>query len=401
MWRNDFPALGHSVHGKRLAFLDTAASAQKPQVVIDALASALSGPYANIHRGLYFNSQETTTAFEAVRGKVARFFGAASENEIIFTRNTTEAINLLASTLGSTFKAGDEIVLTVMEHHANLVPWQMLREKTGVVLKYIPLLADGGLDVEKLPSLITHRTKLVAFTHISNALGVINPAQTIVQQVKALNPETLVLVDGSQSAVHGAVNVQELGCDFFVCTAHKLYGPNGVGVLYGREALLNTLPPYQGGGDMIETVSLNGSTFKHAPHRFEAGTPPIAEVIAFGTALDYISALGWPAITAHETKLKQKLDDALSSIEGLTIFAVAKPRAGIASFVLQGTHTADVAMVLDQCGVAVRTGHHCCMPLMQALGVEGTIRASLGLYSDAADIDQLAEALLKAKRMLV
>lgn len=401
MWRDDFPALKHTVNGKPLAFLDTAASAQKPQVVIDALTNVLSGAYANIHRGLYHNSQVTTTAFENVRAKVARFIGADSPETIVFTRNSTESINLVARAWGTAhLQAGDEVLLTEMEHHANLVPWQLLRDDLGIVLKHVPMTADGVLDVAAIDALVTPKTKLFAFVQVSNALGVINPAKEMIARARAINPHIKILIDASQSVVHGGVDVTDLDCDWLTWTGHKLYGPNGIGVLYGKPDALESMRPYQGGGDMIETVTLQHSTYKHAPYRFEAGTPPIAETIALGAAIDYVSAIGLDAIADHETKLTRYMLDALRMVPALRLYAPDAPRVGVASFTIAGCHTADVAMILDKCGVAVRTGHHCCMPLMARLGISGTVRASLGLYSNQSDIDQLIDGLSKARRML-
>ncbi len=399
-WRADFPALEQLVHGKPVVFLDSGASAQKPRVVIDTMAKALSGHYANIHRGLYEFSQKTTADYEAVRGKVARFLNA-SENEIVFTRNATESINLVAATWGrANLKPGDEIILTEMEHHANLVPWHMLRDQLGVTIKYIPVTDAGELDLAALPGLLTDATKLVSFAHISNALGTINPAKDIVARVRAHNPAIRILVDGSQSAVHMKIDVADIAADWFVLTGHKLYGPTGIGVLWGRADVLETMPPYQGGGDMIERVQLSGTTYKSAPHRFEAGTPAIAEVIGLGAAIDYITAIGWPAITAHEKALGDTLFKRLSARKDIRIIGTAKNRAGIVSFVRDGAATADLAMILDQCGVAVRTGHHCCQPLMDRFAIPGTVRASLALYNTPDDIAALEDALDKAARLL-
>lgn len=390
--RADFPALESG-----LAYLDSAASAQKPRAVIDTMSGVMENHYANIHRGLYDYSQRTTRAFEDVRGQVARFINAG-ENEIVFTRNTTEAVNLLASTMP--FRAGDEIILTQMEHHANLVPWLMVKERAGVILKYMPVREDGSLDTASLSGLLSDKTRLVTFTHISNALGTINPAADIVKTVKAYNPAILTLVDGSQSAVHRAIDVRQLGCDFFVMTGHKLYGPSGVGVLYGRYEALDALPPYQGGGDMIDRVREQGVTFKSAPHKFEAGTPAIVEVIGLGAAIDYIGAIGFDAIEAHEKKLADAMFAMLEGMDGVRMMGRAPARAGIASFVTDWGHPSDIGMILDKCGVAVRTGHHCCQPLMDVFSIDATVRASLGLYSNMDDIDKLAAGLTKAKAML-
>lgn len=399
--REDFPAMALTMNGKNLAYLDTASSAQKPQLVIDAMASALRDHYANIHRGLYNFSQVTTALYEGARVKIAEFINAPSDDEIVFTRNTTEAINLVAQSWGRTYlRAGDEIILTEMEHHANLVPWHLLQEQAGIVLKFIPVAPEGLLDLSALPGLLSDRTKLVSFVHVSNALGTINPAEEIVRAVRAYNPAIKILIDGSQSAVHMAVDVQALGCDFFAMTGHKLYGPNGIGVLWGRKDILNAMPPYQGGGDMIETVTREGSTFKLAPARFEAGTPAIAEAIGLGAAIDYIRAIGPEAIAAHEHAMLAYAMEKLSGVSGLVFRGTAPDKAAIISFTAKWAHVSDIAMILDKCGVAVRAGHHCCMPLMKAMGLDATLRASIGLYTNKADIDALADGLKKAKDMV-
>lgn len=397
-YRNDFPILKKT----NIAYLDSASSAQKPQCVIDSYKNLYENNYANIHRGLYKFSQETTQAYEVVRSKVATFINAKTENEIIFTRNTTEAINLVAQSWGrSHLQAGDEIIITEMEHHANIVPWQLLETQIGIKVKVAPIHDDGTLDFGALVSLFSERTKFVSIVHASNALGTINPVAKVIKAVKNFNSDILTLVDGSQSIVHGSIDVQSIGCDFFAFTGHKIYGPNGVGVLYGRSKILKNMPPYQGGGDMIETVSFDkGTTFKPAPARFEAGTPAIAEVIALGTAIDYVSAVGMDNIAAHEARLLDIMMRELQAIEGLTFYGTAPDKVGVVSFTADWAHASDIAMILDQCGVAVRTGHHCCMPLMQRLGVDATVRASLGLYSNESDIQTLIKGLKKAKEML-
>ncbi len=400
-WRAAFPALAGKMNGKPLAFLDSGASAQKPQIAIDAMAHALRDHYANIHRGIYDYSQTTTAEFEAVRGKVAAFINASSDKEIVFTRNATESINLVAHCWGrANLQAGDEIILTGMEHHANLVPWHMLRDALGFTIKYIPLTDAGDLDLAALDALLTPKTKLLSFVHVSNALGTINPAAAIAAKAKAYNPDIHVLVDGSQAVVHMATDVQALGCDWFVFTGHKLYGPTGVGVLWGRADVLNAMPPYQGGGDMIERVTLAGSTYQKAPQRFEAGTPAIAEVIGLGAAIDFVTAIGMDAIGAHEAAVAKDLLARLAARPDVRVYGQPRHRAGIVSFSVNGASPADIGMILDQCGVAVRTGHHCCQPLMGHLGVEGTIRASLALYNNTADIDALEAGLDKARRLL-
>jgi cysteine desulfurase/selenocysteine lyase len=403
IYREDFPILGKTMNGKSVAYLDSASSAQKPQVVLDSIRDLYENNYANIHRGLYGFSQTTTQMFEAVRPKVAEFINAPSTDEIIFTRNTTEGINLVAQSWGRNFlKEGDEIILTEMEHHANIVPWQLLAKQIGVVIKVVPVLDDGTLDFGSFMALLSEKTKLVTLVHASNALGTINPVAKMVRAAKEFNAEIITLIDGTQSVVHGAVDVQEIGCDFFVFTGHKLYGPNGVGVLWGRGDILATMPPYQGGGDMIETVGFDEdeTTFKGAPARFEAGTPAIAEVIALGAAIDYVSAIGMENIAAHEKRLLDVMTRELNAIEGLAFYGTAQEKVGVVSFTAEWAHASDISMILDQCGVAVRTGHHCCMPLMKRFDVDATVRASLGLYSNEGDIQALVSGLKKAKEML-
>ena len=384
-----------------MVYLDTAASAQKPQAVIDAMTGVMTGYYANIHRGLYDFSQRTTTAFEAVRGTVQKFINAPSDQEIVFTRNTTEAINLVAQCWGGRFlEEGDEIILTEMEHHANIVPWHMLARRLGVVIKVVPVRDDGTLDMEAYERLFTPQTKFVAAVHISNAIGTVNNIKKIIEIAKDFYPEIKVLVDGSQAVVHGAVDVQALGCDFYVFTGHKLYGPSGVGVLWGRYNLLDAMPPYQGGGDMIESVSFDEITYKPPPARFEAGTPAIVDVIGLGAAIDYITGIGIENIVEHETVLRDYALEKLAGIDGLTFYGTAPDKAGIISFTADWGHPSDIGMILNECGVALRTGHHCCQPLMARFGVDATVRASLGLYSSHGDIDALVAGLAKAKDML-
>ncbi len=399
-WRSDFPSMSSMMNGKPLVYLDTGASAQKPQVVIDAMAKAMSEQYANIHRGLYKFSAQKTQEFEAVRHKVADFLGVENENTIIFARNTTEAINLVAQAYGRKFlKAGDEIILSEMEHHANLVPWSMLRDQIGVVIKYIPVLEDGSLDMDAYKNLLSDKTKLVSVTHISNALGTINDVVVITKIAREHNPDIKIMFDGSQAVVHAKVNLSAFDPDFYVFTGHKLYGPTGVGVLYGRYELLEAMDPYQGGGDMIETVALDEVTYKSAPAKFEAGTPAIAEVIALGAAIDYVSSIGMENIAVHEQELLRHATEELQKFDGLHIFGTAAPKAAIISFTMNEAHPSDIAMVLDQMGIAVRTGHHCCMPLMAKFKVDATVRVSFGLYNTKEDIERLVEALQKVKSL--
>ncbi len=399
--RADFPLLSKTMSGQPVAYLDTGASAQKPQIVIDAMRDVMETHYANIHRGLYEFSQTTTTEFEAVRSKVAGLIGAGSESEIIFTRNTTEAINLVAHSWGrKVLQPGDVVVITEMEHHANIVPWQLVCGMTGAKLKVVPVKDDGTLDLAAFEHVVTENTKIVSFVHVSNSLGTINPAKKIVELVKAKNPEATVLIDGSQSVVHGVVDVQDLGCDFFAFTGHKLYGPTGVGVLWGRAEFLDAMPPYQGGGDMIERVTFEKTTFKEAPARFEAGTPAIIEVIGLGAAIDYVQAIGMDVISVHEKGLFAYAMQELEAVSGLTYYGTGPDKAGIISFRADWGHPSDIGMILDQCGVAVRAGHHCCQPLMQRFGIEATVRASFGLYSNKDDVDALVAGLKKARSLL-
>lgn len=398
--RGDFPGLSRAMNGRDLAFLDTAASAQKPRAVIEAMSRVYETGYANIHRGIYRISQELTTAFEDVRARTAAFIGAQGHENIVFTRNATEGINLVAQSWGGAFlREGDEVILTGMEHHANIVPWQLLQDRTGIKIKAVPVLDDGTLDYAGLEALLSPRTRLVGAVHISNAFGVENDASKIIGIAKGFNPEIKVLIDGSQAVVHRPVNMRELGADFYVFTGHKLYGPTGIGVLYGRREVLESMPPYQGGGDMIERVSFAGTTFREPPHRFEAGTPAIAEVIGLGAAIGYVEEIGLEAIQAHERRLLAYGTERLKEIRGLKLYGDVPEKAGVFSFTIERIHPSDIGMVLDQCGVAVRAGHHCCMPLLERFGLSATVRASLGLYSNEADIDALVEGLHKAERL--
>lgn len=396
--RADFPALAQKVNGRPVAYLDSAASAQKPQAVIDAMTRVMTDHYANVHRGIYTFAAKTSTAYEAAREKVARFLNAASDKQIVFTRNTTEAINLVAATWGEAFlQAGDEIILTELEHHANIVPWHMLRERKGVVIKVVPIRADGALDMDAFASLLSPKTKLLAVTHMSNALGTINPVADMIAKAHAFGAK--VLIDGSQAVVHLNVDVQALDADFYVFTGHKLYGPSGIGVLYGKADILAAMPPYQGGGEMIEDVSFERVTYKEPPYRFEAGTPAIVEAIGLGAAIDWINGIDKDAALAHEAKLLAAAEEKLRAIDGLRIFSTAPERASILSFDLAGVHPHDLATVFDQMGLCVRAGHHCAQPLMRKLGVTATVRASFALYNSMDDVERLAEAILKAKRL--
>ncbi|SMF82606.1 cysteine desulfurase / selenocysteine lyase [Tistlia consotensis] len=397
--RADFPILHRPVYGKPLVFLDSAASAQKPRQVIEAVSRLYETEYANVHRGLYYLSDRATTAFEAAREKVRGFLGAASEREIVFTRNGTEAINLVAGSWGrQTLKAGDEILVTELEHHANIVPWQLLCQATGALLKVARIEDDGRLDMASFERQLSERTKLVAVAHMSNVLGTILPVAEIVAKAKAVGATTLI--DGCQGAVHGKVDVRALGCDFYVITGHKLYGPTGIGALYGREALLEAMPPYQGGGEMIDVVTFEGSTWAELPHKFEAGTPAIAQAVGLGAAIDYLQRLGVERVAAHEHALLNHATQRLAAIDGLRIVGTAPGKGGVISLHADFAHANDIGLILDREGVAVRTGNHCAQPLMARLGLTATARASLACYNRHEDVEALATALEKVKAKL-
>jgi len=397
--RADFPILQREVYGRPLVYLDTAASAQKPRQVIEAMTSIMEQSYANVHRGVHRLSQESTDLFEEAREKAARLLNAGSSDEIVFTRGATEAINLVAFCCGEgLLQAGDEVIITALEHHSNIVPWQMLRDRKGIVLKVVPVQDDGTLDLEAYRRLLNDRTRLVTTTHISNALGTIAPVKEMIADAKARG-DILVLVDGCQAVPHCRVDVRDLGADFYTFSGHKLYGPSGIGVLYGRKELLNSLPPYQGGGEMISSVTMERSTWKSAPHRFEAGTPAIVEAAGLAAAIDYLEALDYDAIQAHEQGLLAYATDRLSRIEGLRILGTAPEKAAIVSFTLESAHPHDIGTVLDRAGVAVRAGHHCAQPVMDRFDVAATVRASFGLYNSEAEVDALVDALLKVKEL--
>ncbi|MCG6115186.1 MAG: cysteine desulfurase [Mesorhizobium sp.] len=394
--RRDFPILAREVYGKPLVYLDNAASAQKPQAVIDAISHAYGHEYANVHRGLHFLSNAATDSYEKAREKVRGFLNAESIDEIVFTKSATEAINTVAYGWGMpNIGDGDEIVLSIMEHHSNIVPWHFIRELQGAKLVWVPVGEDGAFDIGEFEKRLTERTKLVAITHMSNALGTVVPIKQIVEIAHARGIK--VMVDGSQGAVHLPVDVRDLGCDFYVCTGHKLYGPSGIGVLYGRKEALEAMRPFQGGGEMIEEVTEDNVTYNHPPHRFEAGTPPIVQAIGLGAAIDYIESIGREAIAAHEAELGAYAQERLSRINSLRIFGTAPGKGAIVSFELQGIHAHDVSMVIDRSGVAVRAGTHCAQPLLKRLGVTSTCRASFAMYNTKAEVDALAEALEKAR----
>ena len=397
--RSDFPLLQGSMNGQPLVFLDSAASSQKPQIVLDALEQYYETQNANVHRGVYQLSQQATDAYEAGRRAVQRFINAEHEHEIILVRGTTEAINLVASSYGRKFlEEGDEILISAMEHHSNIVPWQMIAEQTGAVLKVIPVNDQGELIMEEFDQLLTEKTKIVAIVHVSNSLGTINPVEEIIEKAHALNVP--VLVDGAQAIPHMKVDVQALDADFYVFSAHKLFGPTGIGILYGKEDLLNAMPPYQGGGEMIDRVTFEKTTYNHLPHKFEAGTPDISGSVGLGAAIEYVEKIGHEAITPYEQELLGYATDQLKAIEGIRIIGEAENKASVISFLLDGTHPYDVGTILDKLGVAVRTGHHCTQPLMDRYGIPGTIRASFSFYNNKEDIDRLVAGVKRAAKML-
>jgi len=390
--RRDFPILRQTMRGKPLVFLDSAASAQKPQVVIDRMADFYTNEYASIHRGVYQLSNVATFEFEKARGKVARFLNAANPREIIVTRNATESINLVAQTWGRThLGSGDEILVTGMEHHANIVPWQMLCQETGAQLRVVPLAEDGSLEAGAYESLLGERTKLVAINHVSNALGTINPVREMIAAAHAQGVP--VLVDGAQAAPHMAVDVQALDCDFYAVSAHKMIGPSGIGILYGKLDLLDSMPPYQGGGSMIHTVSFEKTSYAEVPARFEAGTPDIAGMIGFGTALDYLSQVGMDAVEAWERELLEYATQRMSEFSQVRLIGTAEHKASVLSFLIEGAHPHDIGSILDQEGVAIRAGHHCAQPVMERYGIPATARASLSFYNNKDDIDVLASGI--------
>ena len=394
--RQDFPILGRSVYGKPLVYLDNAASAQKPQAVLDALQRAYGEEYANVHRGLHFLSNAATDAYEEARKTTARFLNAPSDQQIIFTKNATEAINLVAQSFGGMrIGEGDEIVLTIMEHHSNIVPWHFHRERRGAKLKWVPVTAEGEFRLEDFEAALSPRTKMVAITHMSNVLGTVVPVKEVTRLAHARGIP--VLVDGSQGAVHLPVDVQDIDCDFYVFTGHKVYGPSGIGVLYGKAEHLAAMPPYQGGGEMIETVTEDGISYGVPPHRFEAGTPPIAEAAGLTAALNYITSTGKEAIAAHEATLRDYAHERLGALNSVQIFGTAPGKGAIVSFAVKGAHAHDIATILDRSGVAVRAGTHCAEPLLARLGVTSTCRASFAMYNTREEVDALAEALVKAQ----
>ncbi len=397
--KNDFPALRQQIHGKALTYLDSGASTLKPQCVIDALTDYYATFNSNVHRGAHHLSNLATEAYENARKRVQTFINAAGSEEIIFTKGTTEAINLLAFSFGEAFVGeGDEIVVSQMEHHANIVPWQQLCKRKNARLKVIPILEDGTLNMVALPALLTKRTKLLAITHISNVLGTINPVEEIIALAHA--KDIPVLVDGAQGIVHRKVDVRKLDVDFYVFSGHKLYAPMGIGVLYGKASRLNAMPPYQYGGEMIDKVRFEETTFNVLPFKFEAGTPNVGGAVGLHKAIDYLCDLDWEEVLTKEEKVLEYAVQGLQKIDGLRIFGKSEARGGVISFLLEGIHPYDAGTLLDQMGIAVRTGHHCAQPLMDFYRIPGTVRASFGIFNDEQDVDLLCEALLKVQRML-
>jgi cysteine desulfurase/selenocysteine lyase len=396
--RQDFPILGERVRGRPLVYLDNAATSQKPRAVIEAVSRFYAADNANVHRGVHTLSERATVAYEGVRERVARFLNAASPREIVFTRGTTEAINLIAHSWGATsLRPGDEILVTAMEHHSNLVPWQLLAGRTGAVVRAVPITNTGELDLDAFERLLTERTRLFAVTHVSNALGTVNPVRELVARAAARGVVTLI--DGAQSVPHLAVDVRALGCDFFAFSGHKIYGPTGVGVHYGREALLERMPPWQGGGDMIETVTLEGSTYAPPPARFEAGTPMIAQVIGLGAALEYLEGLGLAATGAWEEELLARATEQVGALDGVRLIGTAREKSSVLSFVMDGVHPHDIGAVLDDEGVAVRAGHHCAQPVMRRFGVPATVRASFAFYNTHEEVAALVRGLRRVRTL--
>ena len=394
----DFPILSRTVYGKPLVYLDNAATVQKPRCVVEAIEAEYYNTNANVHRGVHFLSQQATDLHEAARETVRAFIGAASTAEIVFTRGTTESLNLLATSAGEAFLGeGDEVVVSEMEHHSNIVPWQLLRERRGVALKACPVTDGGELDLDALERLLTPRTRLVSLCHVSNVLGTVNPVRRIADLVHAHG--ALLAVDAAQSVPHRRVDVQELGCDFLAFSGHKTYGPTGIGVLYGREALLEKMPPYQGGGEMIARVSFERTTYERLPYKFEAGTPDYVGSHALAVALDYLNAIGLDRVNAHEADLTRYALERLAAIDGLRIYGDAAEREAVVSFNIAGIHPLDLGTLLDRLGMAIRTGHHCAQPLMARYGVEGMARASFALYNTRADIDALADGIERVRKM--
>ena len=397
--REDFPILNQEVHNKPLVYLDSAASAQKPQSVIDSMVHYYQHDNANVHRGAHTLGDRATHDFESARDTVQQFINASSRKEIIWTKGTTEAINLLANGLSGLFSKGDEIIVSGMEHHANIVPWQMMAERTGAVLKVLDVNDQGELDHAQLVQLINPKTKVLAITHVSNVLGTINPAKAFIDTARASN--IITVIDGAQAVPHFNVDVQALDCDFYVFSSHKLFGPTGLGVLYGKTARLEALPPYQGGGEMIERVSFSGTTYNELPYKFEAGTPPICEAIGLKAAIDYLNSLDREKIESHEQALLKRAEELAEGIPGMRIIGTSENKVPVMSFLIEGLHPSDIGTLLDQQGIGIRTGHHCAMPLMERFEVPGTARASFAFYNTLEEVDILFKALAKIQRMFV
>ncbi|MEM6800186.1 MAG: cysteine desulfurase [Bacteroidota bacterium] len=396
--RQDFPALHQEVHGKPLVYFDNAATSQKPQSVIDRLNSYYQKENSNVHRGVHKLSQEATDAYEEVRKKVQKLINASKDYEVIYTRGTTEGINLLASTYGRKFIGeGDEIIISAMEHHSNIVPWQMLCEEKGAILKVIPMSESGELDIHAYKKLLNERTKLVSVVYISNSLGTVNPVKEIISEAHKFG--AAVMIDAAQVVPHDSLDVQDLDCEFLVFSSHKMFGPTGIGIFYGKEEYLNKMPPYMGGGDMIDLVSFDKTTYAGLPHKFEAGTPNIADTIALGAAIDYIEHIGYPAIAAYEQELLEYGMKRLGEIDGIRFIGTATKKASVISFLIGDIHPYDAGTILDRLGIAVRTGHHCTQPIMRQLDIPGTIRASFAFYNTFEEIDKLAEGIQQVKKM--
>ena len=396
--RADFPALHQRVHGRPLVYLDNAATTQKPRAVIDAIRRYYEEDNANVHRGVHALSERATVAYEQAREAVRAFINAPSEREVIFTRNATESINLVARAWGDVnVGPGDEVLISGLEHHSNIVPWQQLCGRTGATLKVVPIDDRGDLLMDEFDRLLTHRTKLVAMVHVSNALGTVNPVASIVTRARAAG--ATVLIDGSQAVGHFRTDVQALGADFYVFTGHKLFGPTGIGILHGRESVLDRMPPFMGGGDMIRTVTFEGSTWNDLPYKFEAGTPHIAGAIGLRHAIDYVRAVGFDAIAAHEAELLADATRRVAAIDGLRLVGPARQKAGVISFVMEGAHPHDIGTIVDREGVAIRTGHHCAQPVMDRLGIPATARASMAFYNTTADVDALVAALGRVREL--
>lgn len=396
--REEFPALRQQIYGKNLIYFDNGATSQKPKLVLDAINLFYSKENANIHRGVHYLSQRATTDYEAARQRIQRYLGARKPEEIIFTKGTTDSINLVAYSYGSTLAAGDEILISAMEHHSNIVPWQMLCERQGCVLKVVPINQRGELIMEEFDQLLSKKTKLVAVTHISNTLGTINPIKEIIQKAHAVGSK--VLIDGAQSIQHMSINVKEMDCDFYVFSSHKVFGPTGIGVLYGKEDILDRMPPYQGGGDMIARVTFERTTYNELPFKFEAGTPHIAGGICLGTAFEYLESIDMEAAERHERELAKYAEDMLDTFEGLQIIGEAKNKTSVVSFSVKGIHPFDIGTLLDKQGIAVRTGHHCTQPLMDFYGIPGTVRASFAFYNTKEEIDTFVTAVERSLSML-